>query len=523
MRTPLNGVIAMADVLRETNLNESQREIVETMTTSAQLLLVQIEDVLDMAKIEAGRVLIERRPFDMGQLLSSTVKVVVPQARYKDLDVTTDVASQAAGWFLGDPHHIRQVLLNLLSNAVKFTERGAITLRARAFPLAGHDAPTRIRIEVQDTGIGIAPAKQAAIFEPFTQADDSITRVYGGTGLGTTIARHLVQLMGGQIGLQSTVGGGSLFWFEISLPQGEPAGVDLAGDAASTVKVTSSMFAPANSAKVRKLRGARILVAEDNSTNQRVAQLILESGGHKVTIVPNGEAALDALDRGGYDLALFDLSMPVVSGLEALKLYRFTNQSPKPVLILSANVTTEAIAECQRAGAAEFIPKPLRASYLLDAIDRHVDGQASQSVGSAPPKADERTPLAVVDTPILDPDVLEDLARLSTDPTFVDRLLRGFLADTSRLVKELSCALTQRSYEATKDGAHALRGGALSVGASQLTQIATRIEKSSHDTLRLRSAQLIEDLVQSADRATSEVEKFLEQRRRNDDSGQLNG
>jgi two-component system sensor histidine kinase RpfC len=430
MRTPLNGVIAMADVLRETNLNESQREIVETMTTSAQLLLVQIEDVLDMAKIEAGRVLIERRPFDMGQLLSSTVKVVVPQARYKDLDVTTDVASQAAGWFLGDPHHIRQVLLNLLSNAVKFTERGAITLRARAFPLAGHDAPTRIRIEVQDTGIGIAPAKQAAIFEPFTQADDSITRVYGGTGLGTTIARHLVQLMGGQIGLQSTVGGGSLFWFEISLPQGEPAGVDLAGDAASTVKVTSSMFAPANSAKVRKLRGARILVAEDNSTNQRVAQLILESGGHKVTIVPNGEAALDALDRGGYDLALFDLSMPVVSGLEALKLYRFTNQSPIPVLILSANVTTEAIAECQRAGAAEFIPKPLRASYLLDAIDRHVDGQASQSVGSAPPKADERTPLAVVDTPILDPDVLEDLARLSTDPTFVDRLLRGFLADT---------------------------------------------------------------------------------------------
>ena len=151
MRTPLNGVIAMADVLRETNLNESQREIVETMTTSAQLLLAQIEDVLDMAKIEAGRVLIESRPFDMGQLLSSTIKVVLPQARYKGLEVTTDVASEAAGWYLGDPHHIRQVLLNLLSNAVKFTERGAITLRARAFPTSGSNAPTRVRIEVQDT------------------------------------------------------------------------------------------------------------------------------------------------------------------------------------------------------------------------------------------------------------------------------------------------------------------------------------------------------------------------------------
>lgn len=513
MRTPLNGVIAMADVLRETNLNESQREIVETMTTSAQLLLAQIEDVLDMAKIEAGRVLIESRPFDMGQLLSSTVKVVLPQARYKGLEVTTDVASEAAAWFLGDPHHIRQVLLNLLSNAVKFTERGAITLRARAFRNSGSDAPTRIRIEVQDTGIGIAAAKQSAIFEPFTQADDSITRVYGGTGLGTTIARHLVQLMRGDIGLQSTVGAGTLFWFEISLPQSEPVGVDLASELTSNVKLSSTTFAPTTAANVRKLRGARILVAEDNPTNQRVAQLILESGGHQVTIVPNGEAALDELDHGGFDVALFDLSMPIISGLEALKLYRFTNQSPVPVLILSANVTTEAIAECQRAGAAEFIPKPLRASHLLDAIDRHVAGQPAQS--QAPPRAEERAPLAIVDTPALDPEVLADLTKLSSDPTFVDRLLRGFLSDTSRLVDEISSALTERSYEAAKDGAHALKGGSASVGASQLTQIATRIEKSSHDALRVRSGQLIEDLVQSADRAAIEVEKFLEQRKRN--------
>jgi two-component system sensor histidine kinase RpfC len=182
MRTPLNGVIAMADVLRETSLNESQQEIVDTLGTSANLLLAQIEDVLDMAKIEAGRVQIERVPFDLGKLLTSSVKVVLPQARYKGLAVNTEIAPEIARWFVGDAHHLRQVLLNLLSNALKFTQRGEITLSARTVTVGESEA--RVRIEVKDTGIGISPEKQSIIFEPFVQADDSITRVYGGTGLG---------------------------------------------------------------------------------------------------------------------------------------------------------------------------------------------------------------------------------------------------------------------------------------------------------------------------------------------------
>src|SRR5439155_8279909 len=202
MRTPLNGVIAMADVLRETDLNEIQREIVNTLGTSAHLLLAQIEDVLDLAKIEAGRVQIEHQPFDLGKLLTSTVKVVVPQERYKDLAVNTEISPQAMRWFSGDSHHLRQVLLNLLANAIKFTERGEVVLRAAI--VSDTPVEARIRFEVQDTGIGIPLAKQAAIFEAFTQADDSITRIYGGTGLGTTIARQLVGLMDGQIGVNST-------------------------------------------------------------------------------------------------------------------------------------------------------------------------------------------------------------------------------------------------------------------------------------------------------------------------------
>ena len=225
MRTPLNGVIAMADVLRETPLSESQHEIVDTMTTSAHLLLAQIEDVLDLAKIEAGRVTIERRAFQPSRLLPATVKVILPQARYKGLAVNVDIASDISGWFLGDAHHLRQVVLNLLSNAVKFTDRGEVALRAHFVP--GQGDIRNLRIEVRDTGVGIPADKQALIFEPFTQADDSITRLYGGTGLGTTIARHLTNQMGGSIGLESAVGAGSLFWIEVPLERTEEPGLDL--------------------------------------------------------------------------------------------------------------------------------------------------------------------------------------------------------------------------------------------------------------------------------------------------------
>ncbi len=514
MRTPLNGVIAMADVLRETNLNEAQREIVETMTTSAHLLLAQIEDVLDMAKIEAGRVAIEARPFDLGKLATGTVKVMLPQARYKGLAINTEIEPAAARWFAGDSHHIRQVLLNLLANAVKFTEKGEVTLRVRAAGTGTGSAV--VRVEVQDTGIGIPESKQAAIFEPFTQADDSVTRVYGGTGLGTTIARHLVMLMGGRIGLSSTVGKGSLFWFELPLAYAEPQGLDLTSEFAGVARTSAAMQAVASTgpgAKVHKIRGARILVAEDNATNQRVAQLILESGGHLVTLVDNGEAALDALERGGFDLALFDLSMPLVSGLEALKLYRFATPRPIPVLILSANVTTEAIAECERAGAAEFMPKPLRASLLLDAVERHLASDADRQV-PPPERAEDRPSLTVVETPPLDPQVLADLVKLSADPTFVERLLRGFKGDTERLVREIGDALAARRYDLAKDAAHALKGGAASVGAMQLVQIATRIDKAAHEQLRLKAAQWTEELVDCANKAMLALDEYLEARRR---------
>jgi two-component system sensor histidine kinase RpfC len=513
MRTPLNGVIAMADVLRETSLSESQREIVDTLGTSAHLLLAQIEDVLDMAKIEAGRVQIEQQPFDLGHLLTSTVKVVLPQARYKGLAVNTEIAPAAARWFAGDSHHLRQVLLNLLANAVKFTERGQITLRVRFGEVDSH----LLRFEVEDTGIGISPDKQLAIFEPFAQADDSITRVYGGTGLGTAIARQLVTLMGGQIGVESVVGTGSTFWFELPLLRAEPTGIDLRAEIAASARLssTAAAFAAQQPTKVTKIRGARVLVAEDNPTNQRVTQLILESGGHDVTIVDNGEKALDQLEHGNFDIALFDLSMPVVSGIEALKLYQFTTSTPIPVLILSANVTTGIISDCQRAGCAEFLPKPIRATLLLDAIERHLAESAHDLKSVAPPvRSEERPALTIIDSPVVDPNVLEDLGRLSTDSTFVERLLRGFQADSDRLMRAISDGFAARRYEDVKDAAHALKGGAGSVGATQLMQLAVRLEKASYDTLRVKAAPWMEELARASSATQTALERHLEERRK---------
>jgi two-component system sensor histidine kinase RpfC len=484
MRTPLNGVIAMADVLRETPLDGGQREIVETMTTSANLLLAQIEDVLDVSKIEAGRITVHKRPFNLEALVSSTTKVIRPQARYKGLRLECNVRPSASRWYSGDGPHVRQVLLNLLANAVKFTEKGEVALTVGLSDDGVTAGSTQmVRFEVRDTGIGIPPDKQGKIFEPFTQADDSITRMYGGSGLGTTIARNLVLLMGGRIGLESTVGQGSLFWFEIPL---EPAEAQTAGNDDDAYPQQPSAAAQgaavAARAQDKSARRARVLVAEDNPTNQRVAQLILESRGHRVSIVTSGEAALDALESGGFDIALFDLSMPGISGLEALKVYRFATPSPVPVLILSANVTRDAIAECQQAGAAEFVAKPLRASILLNAIDRHLPESPERVDGSKDESGTiERIQEGFVTD--IDESVLQDLALLSKDATFVDRLIDGYLSDLRRLLQEISDGLSRQDFDKVRDSAHALKGGSASVGAPRLAAIANKFNSGDNRTL----------------------------------------
>jgi two-component system sensor histidine kinase RpfC len=511
MRTPLNGVIAMSDLLRETPLNESQQEIVETLANASQLALAQIEDVLDAAKIEAGRVQIETRPFHLGRLLNDSVKVIAPQGRYKGLTVTTKIDPAVSRCFAGDPHHLRQVLLNLLANAVKFTERGEVTLSGRAVSDTANGCV--VLIEVHDTGIGIPEDKLSAIFEPFTQADDSVTRVYGGTGLGTTIARQLVALMGGKLGVRSTVGVGSTFWVELPLTNAELRGIDLIDDYGNR-KIPTSLQAATNTggSTASRIRGVRVLVAEDNATNQRVTRLILESGGHFATIVNNGEEALDALERGGYDIALFDLSMPVVSGLEALKMYKFTSSKPIPILMLSANVTAETMQQCQAAGAAEFVQKPVRASFLLDAIERNLADRASEFSSFESEPLEDRRSIALPSISPLDETVIAELAKLSRDPTFEERLLRGVRSDCAQLVERIVTAIAERKHQEVGNAAHALKGAAGSVGAGLWVQFASRVEKMSPEAMRLKETALIRELKEISRRTNAALDAHIEGR-----------
>ncbi len=215
MRTPLNAIIGMADLLRDTSLNREQADMLQTLRGSSRVMLGLVEDVLDFSKIEAGRVVLEKTPFDLHALVNSTCRIVCAQAAAKGVEFVVSIMPEVAPAVYGDPHHLRQVLINLAGNAVKFTERGSVTVHVSL--QAETDAALRVKFSIRDTGIGIGPEAQKKIFESFAQADESTTRRFGGTGLGTTIAKQLVELMGGRIGLESALGLGSTFWFELEL------------------------------------------------------------------------------------------------------------------------------------------------------------------------------------------------------------------------------------------------------------------------------------------------------------------
>jgi two-component system sensor histidine kinase RpfC len=282
--------------------------------------------------------------------------------------------------------------------------------------------------------------------------------------------------MGGAIGVESTPGVGSLFWIELPLAPCAPSDTEEARSSAPTSTRDYNLVAVAT-------RGARVLVAEDYPTNQRVTKLILESRGHLATIVSNGEDALDALETDEFDIALVDLSMPKLSGLDVIRAYRFIAPNPIPVLILSANVTTELIDASLAAGAAEFVSKPVRASTLLDAIDRQVatfDAGNGKLFGAAEVQSNGSPRLKVVSSSILDDSVLEEILRMTSDPTFLGRLLRGFRDDCERLVPQLANDLEKGQIESARDVAHALKGGAGGVGAFALMHAATKLEKLSN-------------------------------------------
>ncbi|MEW6597212.1 MAG: ATP-binding protein [Pseudomonadota bacterium] len=353
LRTPLNGVTALSSALLRTELNPRQREMAEIITRSSQTLESILSHILDLSRIEAGKIELARTPFDLLAELQLTADMVREKAEEKGVALHTRFDPALQGLFLGDAVRIKQVAMNLLSNAVKFTEQGSVTLSALAANGGGEHQGLILRVE--DTGIGIDADKLSLLFERFSQADDTITRRFGGTGLGLAICQELAHLMGGEVTVQSRPGEGSRFEFHVALPRAaapeKPVGLTPAGEFAHP---------------------RRVLLAEDHPVNRRVIELLLEPLGVDLATVENGAEAVEAWSYGGYDLILMDMQMPVMDGLSALRAIRAQeaerNLARTPAIMLTANSLDQHRELSLASGADLFLAKPVTPDKLYQAF-----------------------------------------------------------------------------------------------------------------------------------------------------------
>jgi signal transduction histidine kinase/CheY-like chemotaxis protein len=354
IRTPLNGVIGMAGLLLDTDLDTEQRQIAETARRSAHTLLEIVNDILDFSKIEGGHVELETLHFSLRQVVDEIVLVLSSQATVKCNTIEVCIAEDIPPWLTGDPTRLRQVLFNLVGNALKFTDDGTVVVRAEY--QAEGETTGILRMEVEDTGIGLEDSVADRLFERFTQSDASTTRKYAGTGLGLAISKGLVTAMGGEIGVDSCLGKGSTFWFTIHCYVGaQPEPAALTGD---------------NAPQPQNERSLRLLVAEDNHVNQVLIMAMLGRAGHRVDVVENGAAALDAVQTLPYDMVLMDVQMPEMDGATATRAIRQLEGplARLPIIALTANAGAEQRKEYLAAGMDEYVSKPIDPRLLFQAI-----------------------------------------------------------------------------------------------------------------------------------------------------------
>ena len=373
MRTPMNAILGMADLLSESPLRAEQRDYVRVFQKAGANLLELINNILDLSKVESGHVELEAIVFDLHALLERVIEMMVLRASDQGLRLSLEVLPDVPSHLIGDPNRLRQILVNLIGNALKFTPQGSVTLRVEkeAAPADDEEALNWLRFNVVDTGIGIAPDKIKMIFERFTQADSSTTRKYGGTGLGLAISKGLVDLMGGRLGCSSELGKGSTFFLSAPFEVREK-GIALASDdSGSMVKLAAGL--------AEQHPGHRILIAEDSEYNIVLIRAYLKDSGFELDVAENGKIAVEKVMTTRPDLVLMDLQMPLMDGLEATRAIRHweatTGARPTPILALTAHAAGEGGSISLEAGCNEHLTKPIKRATLLEAISRHVHGK----------------------------------------------------------------------------------------------------------------------------------------------------
>jgi signal transduction histidine kinase/ActR/RegA family two-component response regulator len=364
IRTPLNGIMGYTDILlHDPTLQGRHRHGLERIRVSGSALLTVVNDVLDFSKVEAGQVELHPEPFSPAALIDNAVSIVQSEADRKGLALVVHQDGSLPDHLLGDQDRIRQVLLNLLNNAIKFTRTGEVRLVASSS--ASEKGRWVLRFAVTDTGIGIPPEALGSLFQRFKQVDGSLHREFGGTGLGLAISKRLVALMGGEIGVESTPGQGSTFWFTVDLA---PAGALEADEPAVRA--------------IHQERPARVLLVEDLAINQEIALALLEGWGHQVDVVGDGRAALQAVRERAYDLVLMDVQMPVLDGMAAARLIRAlpAPMGHIPIVAMTANVLPHQVAAVRAAGMNDHVGKPFKREELKDIVDRWTKRRAEEVV-----------------------------------------------------------------------------------------------------------------------------------------------
>ena len=463
-RTPLNGLSGMTEVLATTRLDDEQRECLNTIQASSRSLLALVEEVLDISAIEAGKLRVVAEDFVLADVVQAIGLILLPQAKAKHLDYRVKVAANVPARLRGDVGHLRQILLNLAGNAVKFTDHGKVEVRV-GLVHADTQGSVRLRFDIIDTGIGVPVAMRPRLFEAFEQADVSMARRHEGTGLGTTIAKGLVEAMDGEIGYLDNPPQGSHFWVELPFapPQPVVAGAVPSVAAGEDVGPGGNVIAFADPflRHRARVRSMQILVADDHEANRMVLQRLLQKAGHKVMCVDGGEAVLDALAESEFDAAIVDLHMPGMSGLDMLKELRVMQSGggPRtPVLVLSADVTPEAIQRCTQAGAHAFLAKPVVAVRLLDTLAEIANN--AQLKASAPPIVRTATNLDGV----LDTGVLDELASLGMGDGFEREFIRQCLEDADNCLRKAEGEGEAGRWDVFREQSHAIKGVAGNLG-----------------------------------------------------------